>query len=138
MTDRPFWTAVDDDQYAKLLDLTGQVIVHVNLWEESLLDEVDGDSGPTHVVFDLDLYLEGGVYFELYGAHVYASQDKPPLSDRDTVQPVLVRLVERRARLEEIAVDDEDALVLVLADERESPLYLVAGGWLLEEWDDAP
>ena len=42
---------------------------------------------PTDPAFDLDLYLEGGVYFELYGVTCYADLDGAPLADRDHVLP---------------------------------------------------
>jgi len=40
--------------------------------------------------------------------------------------------------LEEIAVDESDALILVLGDQGTTKIYLAVEGWLLEEWDELP
>jgi hypothetical protein len=40
--------------------------------------------------------------------------------------------------LEEIAVDEDDGLVLVIAARHRPELYLQVGAWLLDEWEELP
>ena len=42
------------------------------------------------------------------------------------------------AVLEEIAVDEDDGLVLVLGLKRQPVFYLQVGAWLLDEWEELP
>lgn len=136
--DQLFMT-VDDETYAELEQLAGEKVVHAEVWEDSLSDALEERGGPpTDPAFDLDLYLEGGVYFELYGVTCYADLDGAPLADRDALERALHKIVKQGATLGEVAVDEEDALVLVLTVGDLSLLYLVVGGWLLEEWDELP
>lgn len=133
------FTTVDDETYAELEQLAGEAIVHAEVWEDSLVDALEERGGPPlEPAFDLDLYLEGGVYFELYGVTCYSDLDGTPFDDRDLLARRLTTLIKQGATLGEVAVDEDDALVLVLARGDISLLYLVVGGWLLEEWDELP
>jgi hypothetical protein len=133
------FTTVDDETYAELEQLAGEKVVHAEVWEDSLSDALEERGAPpSDPAFDIDLYLEGGVYFELYGVTCYADLDGTPFTDRDAVARALLKLVKQGATLGEVAVDEEDALVLVLALGDLPLLYLVVGGWLLEEWDELP
>lgn len=134
------YTTVSNKLYDDLSVLTGQRVAHVVVWEESLADaiehvEVDMDEQAT---FDLDLYLTDGVYFELYGVVCYQDPSADPLVGWDETGRILLSLVNRGIWLDEIAVDDEDQLVLILSHQRQPALYMVVGGWLLEEWDELP
>lgn len=133
-------TGVDDELYDELSELEGQRIVHVTLWEDSLLDALEGgEPDPdTQTLFDLDLYLEEGIYFELYGASAFESLDAAPVEGDERLAKTLLTLVDQHATLDEIAVDEDDNLVLILAQGGEPALYLAVGGWLLEEWDELP
>jgi hypothetical protein len=141
------YTRVDDEQYNELSELNGQPIVHVAVWEEGLADSIglpgnagkqgaDGDDG--EVAADIDLYLRDGVYFELYGTLCYTDLDAPPLSDLAQIEQRLQRLVKAGLVLEEVAVDEEDGLVLVLGQRHQPVLYLQVGAWLLDEWEELP
>ncbi|MGL4650086.1 MAG: hypothetical protein ACRC1H_11800 [Caldilineaceae bacterium] len=145
-----FYTAVDDDLYAELTTLVGQKLVFAGVWEDSLAEALEArasgrplpeesdeeiEDGPT---CDIDLYLEDGVYFELYSVAVYESLDAEPLPNRETIEAALHDLLRGNASLGDVAVDDDEALVLVLHRGPKPDLYLAVGGWVLEEWDELP
>jgi hypothetical protein len=161
-------TTVDDELFEELADLAGQRVAHIAIWEESLVDELvattdeddnpdadddfgidngldlDEDDGgmdddePPQEVFDLDLYLADGIYFELYGTLCYPDLDAEPLRGSEQANKHLLSLVNQEVWFDEVAVDEEDQLVLVLSQFRQPVMYLVVGGWLIEEWDELP
>ena len=135
-----FYTTVDDEMYDDLAELAGQRIVHVQLWEESISDMLEGQevAATSTNAADLDLYLEGGIYFELYGVLAYRNPDQDPLPDRETVARQLTALVKQGLWLDEVAVDEEDGLVLILSRARKPQLYLSISGWSVDEWDELP
>lgn len=134
-----FNSAVDDELYDELAQLAGEKIVHVAVWEDSMVDAIAGQgAAQDSTSCDMDLYLEGGVYFELYGVTGYPDPESEPLSDRDALEKELRRLVAAGATVGDVAVDEDDALVLVLAMGGETALYLSVGGFVLEEWDELP
>lgn len=146
------FTRVDDEQYDELSELAGQQVVHVSVWEEGLADVMTPpDSNGTarsrtatdagdedEVAADIDLYLHDGVYFELYGTLCYTDLDAAPLADLVQIERELNRLVEGGVELEEVAVDEEDGLVLVLGQNHQPVFYLQVGAWLLDEWEELP
>lgn len=145
--DKEFFTRVDDEQYDELSELSGQPIVHVSVWEEGLADAMvladqssanAGTGEGNEVAADIDLYLRDGVYFELYGTLCYTDLDASPLGDLAEIEQRLNQLVAAGAHLEEIAVDEDDGLVLVLAQRRQPAMYLQVGAWLLDEWEELP
>ncbi len=144
-TDFLFYTAVDDQLYDELSQLTGQRIVHLAVWEDSMVDALAGSQAGTHsapdaapTTFDMDLYLEDGVYFELYSVAAYPDPDADPLLEQAALEARLYALVAAGVTLGDVAVDPDDALVLVLTQGAEPALYLAVGGWVLEEWDELP
>ena len=50
----------------------------------------------------------------------------------------LATLVKSGARLNDIAVDEDDGLILVIGASGGQTLYLAVGAWLLAEWDELP
>lgn len=135
------YTQVDDEQYDELSELNGQPIVHAAVWEEGLADSLapaDGNVATDEVAADIDIYLRDNVYFELYGTICYTDLDAAPLNDLAKIEAKLLDLVKAGALLEEIAVDEEDGLVLVLAKNHRPLLYLQVGAWLLDEWEELP
>jgi hypothetical protein len=142
--DGQLFTRVDDEQYDELTELTGQSVVHVSVWEEDLVDAMRATAGetsaPDDTAADIDLYLGDGVYFELYGTLCYTDLDAPPLNDLAQIEQRLQRLIkeENGLQLEEIAVDEDEGLVLVLAQNHQPKMYLQAGAWLLDEWEELP
>lgn len=144
--DGQLYTRVDDEQFDELSELNGQPIVHVSVWEEGLADTVitsmrvtsGANASDEECAADIDLYLRDGVYFELYGTLCYTDLNAPPLADLAQIEQRLQRLVKAGVELDEVAVDEEDGLVLVLAQRQQPVLYLQVGAWLLDEWEELP
>lgn len=134
------YTRVDDEQYADLVELSGQPLVHVSVWEETLADAIEEEEAPPPetVAVDLDLYLRDGVFFELYGVLCYTDIDEDPLAPIETIETTLQSLVRQEGALHEVAVDEEDALVLMLRAPSGQDVYLQVGAWVLNEWDELP
>ena len=136
----PLYTVVDDDLYDELSQLAGQKVVHVEVWEDSLSTELEGEGveAGEQASFDIDLYLADGAYFELYSAACYDSPDGDPWQGLDAVSGRLTAVARQGLTLQEVAVDEEDQLVLVLAYAGGKQLYLPVAAWLIEEWDELP
>ena len=132
------YTLVDDEQYEELSELASQQIVHASVWEESLADALEQNVPGDEVAVDLDLYLKDNVYFELYGTLCYTNIEGEPLGDRNEIEQHLRELIKGGLDLEEIAVDEEDGLVLVLGQRHQPVFYLQVGAWLLDEWEELP
>lgn len=138
--DMPLYTGVDDDLYDELLQLEGQKIVHVEVWEDSLSTALEGEEVEPQepASFDIDLYLADGAYFELYSAACFDSPDSEPWQGLEAVSERLTAAAKQGAALQEIAVDEEDQLVLVVRYGGDKQVYLPVAAWLLEEWDELP
>lgn len=138
--DMPLYTTVDDDLYDELSQLAGQKIVFAEVWEDSLSTALEGEDVEEgdQESFDIDLYLADGAYFELYSATCFDSPDAEPWLGLDSVSGRLTAATKQGAFLEEIAVDEEDQLVLVVRYAQGKHLYLPVAAWLLEEWDELP
>lgn len=136
----PLMTVVDDETYDELMSLVDQSIVHVALWEDSLADalaERAGDAAQQNT-FDIDIYLADGVYFELYGVACFDDPDAEAWQGLAESSARLAALVKARVRLSDIAVDEDDGLILVVAAADGRELYLAVSAWLLAEWDELP
>jgi hypothetical protein len=137
-----FFTSVDDEQYEELSGLVGERIVYTAVWEESVATAIaDSTAAPltdAGTAADLDLYLAAGVFFELYGVVCYTGLDEPPLENAEEIEARLSALVQSEATLGEVAVDEEDGLVLVITQGNMPALYLQIGAWILEEWEELP
>lgn len=132
-----FFTEVDDDLLEDLAEVTGQQVVSYSVWDESLaaaLDQTQADPA----ALDIDLYLEGGVYFECYSTLCFVTPDSEPLDSLASVDSFMDKAVRKGIWLDEVAVDEENQLVLVLAQKRTPVLYLVVSGWTLAEWEELP
>ena len=142
--DFTFYTAVDDELYDELSELVGQKVVYVAVWEDSLADALGSTNEPgangadEAAQFDIDLYLADGVFFELYGTQCFSDPDAPPWRGLEKCNRQLVSLLKRGLWLEEVAVTEDDDLVLVLGQAGYPLVYLNVGGWLIEEWDELP
>ena len=135
-----FYTTVDDEMFDELSELVEQKVVFFELWEDSLADALAEQTvDPTRQsTFDLDLYLEDGVYFEMYGVACFDDPDAEAWRGQEHAGARLATLVAAHAQLGDVAVDDDDGLVLVLATPDGRSTYLVVGAWLLAEWDELP
>jgi hypothetical protein len=139
-SDDAVYSRLDDENFAELLGLCAQRIVHATVWDETILAALDSGAARTWAqdTFDIDLYLGDGVYFELFGVCCYPALDADPLETHDTVTERLADLVTTGIWLEEIAADEEENLVLVLARRRQPVLYLAVSAWSLHEWEELP
>lgn len=139
-SDMPLYTAVDDEMYAELSQLVGQKVVLLEVWEDSLSSALEGEEiqPQEQVSFDIDLYLADGAYFELYSATCFDSPDSDPWQGLEDVSARLSAIAKQGATLQEVAVDEEDQLVLVLQYGRGQQLFLPIAAWLIEEWDELP
>ncbi len=124
----------------KLLGWRAKKIVHIEVWEESMGDVLDEDDEavPSKNAFDIDIYLESGVYFELYSTLAFVTVDSEPIEGLETIQTRLATLAQQGVWLEEIAVDEENSLILVLGQQHQPQLYLLIGAWTIGEWDELP
>jgi hypothetical protein len=136
----PLYTTADEELLAELAELIGQRVAHVAVWEDSLADALDeGEHDPEEPqAFDIDLYLEEGVYFELYSVLAFDDPEGDPWQGMANVERRLRGLARAQAVLSDVAVDENDALVLVLQDEHQRTAYLMVAAWLLEEWEELP
>lgn len=132
--------SVTDELYAELMEnVAGEKVVGLALWEESLADGEDELPSPrARAVFDLDLYLENQLSLELYGTFLFSDPDADPLQGLERIGTMLSNLIEAGIWLDEIAVTEEDDLVLILSQHRKPRLYLNVGGWTLAEWESLP
>ena len=128
---------VDDEALDELSALSGERIAGVAVWEDSITQALD-QSELTDSAVDLDVYLDGGVFFELYGVLCYPDVNSEPLAGTDAIDEHIASLVSSGIVLEEIAVDTEDSLVLVLGRSGRPLLYLNVGAWTLDEWEELP
>jgi len=136
----PLMTVVDDETYDELMALVEQRVVHVALWEDSLVDGLAGKpvGATAQESFDIDLYLEDGVYFELYGVTCFDNPDADAWQGVAESGARLAALVKGGVSLGDIAVDEEDGLILVLEASGGRGAFLAVGAWLLAEWDELP
>lgn len=146
------YTSVDDEQFNDLSELNGQPVVHAGVWEEGLAESIastnsgyasasdttQDDGTEDGVAADIDLYLRDGVYFELYGTLCYTDLDAPPLADLAEIEQQLQEQLKTGLKLLEIAVDEEDGLVVILGRGKNPLFYLQVGAWLLDEWEELP
>lgn len=133
-------TTMSDEMYDELMTLVGERVLNFTLWDESLADALAGEETEPdeQAVADIDLFLEGGVYFELYGAVFYTDPTQAPLSGLTTIQQKLSTLVNDSLWLGDFAFDEDEQLVLVLQHDQQPVFYVVVGGWTMDEWDELP
>ena len=136
----PLYTTVDDELYEELSQLVGQKIVLVQVWEDSLSSALEGEevAAEEQTSFDIDLYLADGAYFELYSATCFDDPEADPWLGLESVTGRLEAAAKQGAVLQEVAVDEDDELVLVLRHGPGHQIYLPVAAWLLEEWDELP
>lgn len=145
-------TTVSDELYDELAELEGLQVVGAALWEDSLSDTPDGeedaeDEGdePVEIIdpesrqfVDMDIYLDENVQLELYEVALYTSLDEDPIIGLTAIGTLLSKEIEAGLWLEEVAVDEDEQLVLVMTRQHEPRFYLNVGGWSTTEWDELP
>ncbi|MBP7963317.1 MAG: hypothetical protein KBG20_18980 [Caldilineaceae bacterium] len=143
-------TTVSDELYDELAELEGLQVVGAALWEDSLSDNPDSEEGadgeeaeesidPEGRQFvDMDIYLDENVQLELYEVALYTSLDEDPIMGLTAIGTLLSKEIEAGLWLEEVAVDEDEQLVLVMTRQHEPVFYLNVGGWSTSEWDELP
>ena len=145
-------TTVTDELYDELAELEGLQVMVAALWEDSLSDtdeaaaeeEEEGDDAveiidpETRQFVDMDLYLDENLQLELYEVALYTSLDEDPIMGLTAIGALLSKEIEAGLWLEEVAVDEDEQLVLVMTRQHEPRFYLNVGGWSTSEWDELP
>ncbi len=143
-------TTVSDELYDELAELEGLQVVGAALWEDSLSDNPDSEEGedgeePEEIIdpesrqfVDMDIYLDENVQLELYEVALYTSLDEDPIIGLTAIGTLLSKEIEAGLWLEEVAVDEDEQLVLVMTRQHEPRFYLNVGGWSTSEWDELP
>ncbi len=127
---------VDAAALAELEQLVGEAIVHIVVWEDSIL-EAFGDTDFTDAAADIDIYLEDGVRFELFAVLCYTDLNSEPMAEVNELGPRFDSLISQGLQLRDVAADTEDSLVLVLSTQG-ATLYVNAGAWSADEWEELP
>jgi hypothetical protein len=135
-----FHQVVTEELYNDLVDtVEGEKVAGLALWEESLADDEGAEVSPDERdVFDMDLYLENHRYLEIFAAYVFTDPEGDALRGLDQLGKMFSRLIERGLWLDEIAVTEDDELVLILSRNQQPQLYLNVGGWTVETWETLP
>jgi hypothetical protein len=135
-----FHQFVTDELYNELLEtVEGQKVVGLALWEESLADAEDEEVDPdARELFDFDLYLENQLYLEIYASYIFKDPNSDALRGLDQIGKMFSELIEEGLWLDEIAVTEDNELVLILSRSHQPLLYLNVGGWAIEEWETLP
>lgn len=135
-----FHREITEELFEELVEtFEGERVVGLALWDESIADDDDAEIDPDERdVFDMDLYTETQLYFELFAAYAFTDPDDEPLRGLDQIGKMLSDLIESGLWLDEIAATEDNELVLVLSQNRQPKLYLNVGGWSIAEWDELP
>ncbi|MCD6291304.1 MAG: hypothetical protein J7M34_12430 [Anaerolineae bacterium] len=141
--DRLIQTDLNPLLFVQLQTLQGKSVQGLALWQNSIADEelmeLDGDVSPENRIFvDFDLYLEGHVLLEIYAATIYRDLDEAPIMGLDAISQALGDMTEQGTILSDVAMDDEDGLVLVLTTQDGVSLIIAPSGWALGHWDELP
>jgi hypothetical protein len=137
--DDELYTELDDNRREELDDMLERKVVGLEIWEESLADEEDETpvKAEERVFFDCDLYLEDGIALELYVAAAYPDPDGDPIKGMDEIFKVVGTLTDDELQLMEYdQADEEGGLALAFGKDEQVRLILVAGAWMMSEWDE--
>lgn len=133
-----------DELWEDLVTLEGTPVETITIWETSLFDEdIEAETGEVitddnRVFVDLDLYLANQTLLELYGTALLPDEQADPIVGLEAISDTLSGLVENGAYLQEVSSDEDDRLVLVLADEQDRTYLLFVTGWSESTWETLP
>jgi len=133
-----------DELWEDLVTLEGTPVETITIWETSIVDEdLEEEAGAAvteanRVFVDLDLYLANRTLLELYGAALLPDEQSDPIVGLETISETLSALVENGVYIQEVSSDEEDRLVLVLADEHDRTCLLFITGWSESTWETLP
>ncbi len=133
-------TELNPVNLVQLQMLQGKAVLGLALWQDSIADEEleEEVTEEDRVFVDFDLYLEGRDLLELYAATVYRDAEIEPIAGLNSIADALGHLTEQGAVLNEVAADEEDGLVLVLAAPNGERLLIAPSGWVLAQWSSLP
>ncbi|RME86046.1 MAG: hypothetical protein D6775_01110 [Caldilineae bacterium] len=129
-----------DELWEDMAALEGVPIASLVIWDSSLVDD-NLDQPVTdeeRVYVDFELYLSNQTLLELYGAAVLPDEDSDAMVGLDNIGESLSRLAREGAVIKEIACDQHDRLVLVLAGPSGQTLLVPVTAWLESTWDTLP
>ena len=129
-----------DELWQEIVELEGISIASLVVWDSSLVDDSLDDpvTDENRIYVDFELYLDDHMMLELYGAAVLEDEASDALVGFDNIGRTLSRLAEKGALIQEVAVDQEDRLVLVLENQKGQRLLTPVTAWLLTAWDILP
>ncbi len=133
------YTELDDDRRAELDDLIGLKVVGLELWDESLGDEEEGQPTPpeARVFFDCDLFLDDHLALELYVAAAYPDPEGDPIQGIDQIYDVVGKLSDDGLELIDYdQADEEGGLALAFGAGDKAELVLVASAWMVSGWEE--
>ncbi len=129
-----------DELWEELSELEGLAIASLVVWDSSLVDDSLDDpvTDENRIYVDFELYLEDRQLLEVYGAAVLKDETSDAMVGFDTIGRMLGRLAEHGALIKEIAVDQDEGLILILQDHKNRRLLTPVTAWLLTTWDTLP
>ena len=131
---------LDDEMWEDMASLEGVRIASLVIWDSSLVDDsLDNPvTDANRVYFDFELYLANQTLLELYGAAVLADEAGDAFVGLDAIGEALNRLANSGAIIREVAADQDDRLVLSLANAEGDSLLTPITAWLETTWDVLP
>lgn len=133
-----------DELWEDLVTLEGTPVETITIWETSIVDEdLEEEAGApvteeNRIFVDLDLYLANRTLLELYGTALLPDEQSDPVVGLTAISDTLSGLVENGVYIQEVSSDEEDRLVLVLADEHDHTCLLFVTGWSESTWETLP
>jgi len=137
--DDELFTVLDDEMREELDSMIGLKVVGLEIWEESLADEEEEApiKAEERVFFDCDLYLDDEIALELYVAAAYPDPDKDPIKGMEEIFKIVGTLSDDDLQiLDYDQADEEGGLALAFGKGEEVRLILVAGAWMISEWEE--
>jgi hypothetical protein len=138
MTDDEFYTELDDDRRAELEEMVSAQVLGVELYEDSMGDDEEAEpvTPEARTFFDCDVYLDNNQALELYVTTAYPDPDKDPVQGLDAIFDALGRLADNKLELLDYGqADDEGGLALAFGHDEKVEMVLVAGAWMVSEWE---
>ncbi len=129
-----------DELWEDMVTLEGAPITAITVWDRSLVDESlpEPVTDQNRVFVDIDIFLANQTKLELYGAWVSQNQEGEPIVGLDDIGETLALHTQNGAIIDEIASDEEEMLILIIANEAKSSLLLAATAWLEDVWEALP
>lgn len=129
-----------DEIWEDMVALEGAPISAIVVWDRSLADETTPEpvTSENRILVDIDLYLANQTKLELYGAAVSADEESDPTVGLNAIGELLEQHTQNGAYIDEIAADEEETLVLILANEQKRSLLIAVSAWLEDVWETLP